>query len=71
MKNVNKVGRPRVVGVDKLDSIKRMADARSISLIKTCRMQHVNYGTILAAAKTLKHPLTKLIKVYAERKAKA
>lgn len=70
MKNINAVGRPRVVTADKLDSIKRMAQARSISLVKTCRMQHVNYGTVISAARVLKHPVQKLIKVYRARIAK-
>lgn len=67
MKNISTVGRPRIVTTEKLDSIQRMAKARSISLTKTCRMQHVNYGTVIAAARTLKHPVQKLIKVYKAR----
>ena len=63
------VGRPRVIGNDKLNSIRRMAKARDLSLKKVCAVQHVNYGSVIAAARTLAHPVQKLIKVYRARVA--
>jgi hypothetical protein len=67
MKDISTVGRPRTITTDKLDSIQRMAKARSLNLVKTCKMQHVNYGSVLAAAKALRHPVQKLVKRYKAR----
>ena len=47
------VGRPRTIDNDKLNSIKRMAKARSMSLKKVCAIQHVNYGSVIAAAREM------------------
>jgi hypothetical protein len=70
MKNISAVGRPRTITTDKLDSIQRMAKARSINLVKTCKMQHIGYGSVLAAAKALKHPVLKMVKRYKARTPK-
>ncbi len=65
------VGRPRVIGNEKLDSIVRMAKARKLTLKKVCNMQHVNYGSVLAAANALSHGVLALVKKYKPRAAKA
>lgn len=67
---VGRVGRPREVDADRLDKVVALMKARNLNITKACKMAHIGYGTALAAAKTLNHPLQSLKKVYKPRQAK-
>ena len=62
-------GRPRTITAAKLDMVKRMVVARKLSLKKVCAIQHVKYGSVIAAVNTLGHSLRKMVKVYRVRVA--
>lgn len=64
------MARPRSITKESLDSIQESAKKFNGSLIKACRQRHKRYGSVLAAARVLNHPILGLVRSYAPRKNK-